>query len=447
MLFDWFTFIAQIVNFLILVYLLWRFLYKPITQTMDKRQKQIESNWQEAQQQREEAKAEADSYRRQRQEWEEQQAEAMARAKEAAEEQRKMLIRQARQEVNQIEAEWRASLRRQQSDFLAQLRQQVGEQTYNLVRRTLRDVVDVEIEQQAIAIFLERLRNLPQPKRDEITYSLERSRSPILIRSSFELSQQQQEKLLDTIQQQFAMPAPQATGGQSLRAVIEKELAVVEGIEEENEETAEVPAHQIPVQFVTSARLICGISLLIAGQEIGWNFQGYLSDVEARFSRRLKAEIEKKWEPEDEQQRQMERTKREQLRQQLVQQTYAVAHRALQDLADADLEERAIAVFLKRLQELDESECQEIARALAESQKAIAIHSSFEIPQDKREQIAHQLQQKQLLDDRELKFSTSPDLICGIEMQLANRSIIWSLENYMQSLEKHLAVAVKEEKE
>ncbi len=432
MLFDWFTFTAQIVNFLILIYLLWRFLYKPITQTMDQRQQQLETRWQEAQKQREEAKAEADSYRRQRQEWEEQRAEAMARAREEAEAQRKMLIRQARQEVNQIEAEWRASLRRQQSDFLEQLRQQVGEQTYDLARRTLRDVVDVEIEQRAIAIFIERLRNLPQPKRDEITYSQERSRSPILIRSSFELSQQQQEKLLNTLQQQFA---------------IEKELAVVEGLEEENEETAEVPTHQIPVQFVTSARLICGISLLIAGQEIGWNFQGYLSDIEARFSRRLKEEIEKKWEPEDERQRQMERTKREQLQQQLVQQTYAVARRALQDLADAELEARAISVFLKRLQVLDESECQEIARVLAESQKAITIHSSFEIPQDKREQIAHQLQQKQLLDDRELQFSTSPDLICGIEMQLANRSIIWSLENYMQSLEKHLAVAVKEEEE
>ena len=432
MLFDWFTFIAQVVNFLILIYLLWRFLYKPITQTMDKRQKQLETRWQEAQQQREEAKAEADSYRRQRQEWEEQRAEAMAQAREEAEAQRKRLIRQARQEVNQIEAEWRASLRRQQNSFLEQLRQQVGEQTYDLARRTLRDVVDVEIEQQAIAIFLERLRNLPQPKREGITYSLERSRSPILIRSSFELSQPQREKLLDTLQQQFAL---------------EKELAVVEGLEEENEETAEVPTHQIPVQFVTSARLICGISLLIAGQEIGWNFQGYLSDVEARFSGRLKEEIEKKWEPEDERQRQMEQEKREKLQQQLAQQTYAVARRALQDLADAELEERAISVFLKRLQALDESERQEIARALAESEKAIAIHSSFEIPQDKREQIAHQLQQKQLLDDRELQFSTSPDLICGIEMQLANRSIIWSLENYMQSLEKHLAIATNEEEE
>jgi hypothetical protein len=201
------------------------------------------------------------------------------------------------------------------------------------------------------------------------------------------------------------------------------------------------------VQFVTSARLICGISLLIAGQEIGWNFQGYLSDVEARFSRRLEAEIAKKWEPEDEKQRQMEQAKREKLQKQLVQQTYAVARRALQDLADAELEERAIAIFLKRLQALDESERQEIARALAESEKAIAVRSSFEIPQDKREQIAHQLQQKQLLDSRELKFSTSPEPICGIEMQLADRAIIWSLENYMQSLEKHLAIATDEEEE
>jgi F-type H+-transporting ATPase subunit b len=49
MLFDWFTFIAQIINFVILVYLLWRFLYKPITKTMGKRQEELEDRWQKAQ--------------------------------------------------------------------------------------------------------------------------------------------------------------------------------------------------------------------------------------------------------------------------------------------------------------------------------------------------------------------------------------------------------------
>jgi len=41
MLIDWFTVLAQIVNFLILIFLLKRFLYGPITKAMEEREKKI----------------------------------------------------------------------------------------------------------------------------------------------------------------------------------------------------------------------------------------------------------------------------------------------------------------------------------------------------------------------------------------------------------------------
>ena len=41
MLIDWFTVIAQVVNFLILVWLLKRFLYRPILDAIDDREQRI----------------------------------------------------------------------------------------------------------------------------------------------------------------------------------------------------------------------------------------------------------------------------------------------------------------------------------------------------------------------------------------------------------------------
>ena len=41
MLFDWFTFGAQTLNFLVLVWLMKRFLYKPILNAIDAREKRI----------------------------------------------------------------------------------------------------------------------------------------------------------------------------------------------------------------------------------------------------------------------------------------------------------------------------------------------------------------------------------------------------------------------
>ena len=55
MLINWFTVIAQIINFLVLVFLLQRFLYKPIMQTIKKRQKMIDARWKDAEIAQEEA--------------------------------------------------------------------------------------------------------------------------------------------------------------------------------------------------------------------------------------------------------------------------------------------------------------------------------------------------------------------------------------------------------
>ncbi len=58
MLIDWFTVFAQIINFLILVFLLKRFLYEPIISAMDEREEKIALRMQAAEQKRNEAEQE-----------------------------------------------------------------------------------------------------------------------------------------------------------------------------------------------------------------------------------------------------------------------------------------------------------------------------------------------------------------------------------------------------
>ena len=55
---DWLTVAAQIVNFLVLVWLLQRFLYRPITTAMRRREERIETLLAEAREARETAEAE-----------------------------------------------------------------------------------------------------------------------------------------------------------------------------------------------------------------------------------------------------------------------------------------------------------------------------------------------------------------------------------------------------
>ena len=74
MLIDWFTVIAQIVNFLILVWLLQRFLYRPILDAIDAREKRIAAALTEAEANKEEAQKERDAFQHQNEEFSRQRA-------------------------------------------------------------------------------------------------------------------------------------------------------------------------------------------------------------------------------------------------------------------------------------------------------------------------------------------------------------------------------------
>ena len=82
MLIDSFTIIAQIINFLILVYLLKRFLFNRIIKIMDEREKQITDRMQDAKTAKEAAQKELDEQQRIREElqgkWNEMLAQALS---------------------------------------------------------------------------------------------------------------------------------------------------------------------------------------------------------------------------------------------------------------------------------------------------------------------------------------------------------------------------------
>jgi F-type H+-transporting ATPase subunit b len=63
MLIDWFTVGAQTLNFLILVWLMKRFLYKPIRHAIDEREKRIAAELANADKKKAEAQKQSDAFR------------------------------------------------------------------------------------------------------------------------------------------------------------------------------------------------------------------------------------------------------------------------------------------------------------------------------------------------------------------------------------------------
>ena len=80
MLIDWFTVGAQVLNFLILVWLMKRFLYKPILNAIDEREKRIATELADADAKKAEAQKERDDFQHKNEEFEQQRGALLSKA-------------------------------------------------------------------------------------------------------------------------------------------------------------------------------------------------------------------------------------------------------------------------------------------------------------------------------------------------------------------------------
>lgn len=125
------------------------------------------------------------------------------------------------------------------------------------------------------------------------------------------------------------------------------------------------------------------------------------------------------------------------LRRRACEQTCAVARNALRDLANSDLEKLALDVFLKRIEEMDENEREIIKNSLIKSNSKIRVNTSFEISGEMK-QVFIDLLREQFVEKIEAEFYSSSDLIFGIELIVHDHKIAWSLEHYLDDLEKNI---------
>jgi F-type H+-transporting ATPase subunit b len=249
---DWFTVIAQIVNFLILVALLKKFLYGPIIRAMDSRASEISERLNNAQERENEAEQELESYRRKNEELDQKREELLHQAREEAEERKKELLKDARDEVEEKRSGWQEVLQREKVRFLDNLRSRIGDQVIALSRQTLRDLADARLEEQVLQVFLQRIENLDAGMREELASSMTSSREDVVVTSAFEVTPEWRDRIVQSLPD-----------------------AIVDGRS---------------VHFASDSDLLCGIQLKAGGHKVDWSLKGYLDDLEREFADMLDEE-------------------------------------------------------------------------------------------------------------------------------------------------------------
>ncbi len=246
---DWITVAAQIVNFLVLVWLLHRFLYGPIVRAMERREQRIADRLREADRKREEADAEARALRDKQLELDTQRDRLIASAKEEALREKKALHEAAQAEVEQQKQDWLKQVETQRTEFLQDLREHSTRHFYELARRALADLADARLEEQMVAAFIERVDKLDRATKKKIAGECERFDNRILVRSRFELDPADKRRLTHAIHEQ-----------------------ILDGADVVYEEGAATGA---------------GIELKAGGQTVGWNLDSFLDELERRIGEEL----------------------------------------------------------------------------------------------------------------------------------------------------------------
>lgn len=249
MLIDWFTVLAQTLNFLILVWLLKRFLYQPILDAIDAREKRIASELADAANKQQLAGQERDSYQQKNIDFDQQRDALLRKATAEAETERQYLLAQARTAADNLASKNQLSLKREQHLQYQELSRLTQTQVMLIARKTLTNLANQALESAIVAVFIKQLDQLQDDAKTSFTQSLLKAENSALVRSAFELQDTERSAIQQAVNQCFSA--------------------------------------QVQLSFVTSEQVIAGIELSVEGQLIAWTIESYLDALEKSIADKL----------------------------------------------------------------------------------------------------------------------------------------------------------------
>ncbi len=149
------TFVFQIVNTIIIVLLLRHFLFKPVTEFMEKRTQGIEDQLADAQAREEEAYALRASYEEKLAGIKEERNDMLKEATRRSEERGEALIQEAREEIRKMEERSRVDLEREKIKAIHDFKNQISELAVLAAARIIKEELDPAQHENMIQEFID----------------------------------------------------------------------------------------------------------------------------------------------------------------------------------------------------------------------------------------------------------------------------------------------------
>ncbi len=252
MLIDWFTVGAQVLNFLILVWLLQHFLYKPILAAIDAREKRIADQLAGATAKQADAQKERNEFEGKNKAIDEQRNALFAKATAEAKAEHDRLIGEAKKEADATRTGQATALKNDNARLSKEITRAAAHEVFGIARKTLNDLSTVSLEERMAEVFTRRLRAIDAQAKATMGAAIKASNDPALIRSTFDQPADQKAAIQNAINEAFAA--------------------------------------DVRIRFETTPDGVCGIELSAGGQKIAWTIANYLAALDGKIGELLGAQ-------------------------------------------------------------------------------------------------------------------------------------------------------------
>ena len=253
MLIDWFTVGAQALNFLILVWLMKRFLYKPVLHAIDEREKRIAAELADAAAKKAEAEKAREEFQHKNETFDQQRAALLSKATDEANTERQRLLDDARKAADALSVKRMDALRNEARQLNQAIARRTQQEVFAIARKALTDLASTSLEERATDVFTRRVRAIDEKVKAGLADALKTASYAARVRSAFDLPPEQ-------------------------RAAIQQAL----------NETFSADIH---LRFETAPDLVSGIEFTTNGQQVAWSIADYLASLETGVDELVKQTI------------------------------------------------------------------------------------------------------------------------------------------------------------
>lgn len=178
MLIDWFTVGAQALNFLILVWLVKRFLYKPILNAIDAREKRIAKELADADAKKAEAQKELDEFQKKNEEFDQQRAGLLKQATDEAGDERQRLLDEARKAADALSTKRQEALSNDAINLSQAITRRTQDEVFAIARKALANLTTTNLEERFGEVFIRRLHTMDEPAKASLGAALTTGSEP-----------------------------------------------------------------------------------------------------------------------------------------------------------------------------------------------------------------------------------------------------------------------------